>query len=172
MIQEVLQSNDRLQNRPQIFDTRESQTADSPDCINIERQTPFSELKPCHFASGQTPYEPLVDLSKRNLRRPEAVDRGRPHRLRLEHEEQDLALLGAQPQRERVPRVVGQDREVGWEIGNRRRKGGFVVFGWREREELEELQGPGAADREGLDDELAAETDAFYVGASLEGEIR
>lgn len=76
-----------------------------------------------------------------------------------------------------MPGVVREDGEVGGdECGRRRERKEELVLGvvlsrrrWRrEGEEAEELEGGGAADGEGFDDELAAEAEAFDVGGGLE----
>ncbi|CAI0392087.1 unnamed protein product [Linum tenue] len=66
--------------------------------------------------------------------------------FRLEHEHHHLRLPGSESEREGVPRVVGQDREVGREErggGRERRSGGLLFVGGggcgRVGEELEEL---------------------------------
>lgn len=55
-----------------------------------------------------------VDAAQRQRVRTHPVG---AHRLRVEHEEDDLRLVGAQAEGESAPRVVGEDGEVGGDEG-------------------------------------------------------
>ncbi|PON88725.1 hypothetical protein TorRG33x02_154310 [Trema orientale] len=126
MIQEIFQSHHGLQDRTEIISAGEAKATDSPHGIDIESDAAFPELEPGHLAPGQAPDEPLVDFPEGYLRGPEAVNGG-PHGLGLEHEEEDLGLLGPQAQSEGVPSVMGQDGEVGGQKGHGRRKRKLLV---------------------------------------------
>lgn len=105
VVQEILESNHRLQDGPEIIRGREAQAPDFTNRIDIESYATFPELEPGHLAASQAPDEPLVHFSQRYLRRPNPVCRSL-HALRFENEEKDFGFLGAEAQRECVPSMV------------------------------------------------------------------
>lgn len=176
MIQEILKSNNGLQNRSEIFRRGESEASDTANGVDIESNTSFSELKPGHLATGKASNELLVYITERDLRGPGPINGGL-HGYRIEDEEKHFGFFGAEAEREGVPSLVGEDGEVSGQVSGGGREGKKLIVvmavfrvGWV-REEFEELEGPGSPDGEGFDDELAAESEALDVGAGLEGEI-
>jgi hypothetical protein len=170
VIQEILELHHGLEYPPEVVGAHEAGGAEAADGVDVDGEAALPELEPGHLAAGEPPDELLVDVAERDHGRPELVDGGL-HALGLEHEEHHLGLLGAQPQRERVPRLVRQDGEAGGHVrrgGRERQALALAQVRRRDVQQPEQLQRRRPPHRERLHDELAAEPHPLHLPARLE----
>ncbi|KAF8667539.1 hypothetical protein HU200_052737 [Digitaria exilis] len=177
VVEEVLEPSDGLDDGPELVGAREPAGSGGPDGVDVEGDAPLAELEPRHLRrAGRRADEAAADVAERDDARPRGV-RGGLHGGGLEDEHGRLGVLGAEPQRQGVPRVVRQDGEVGRDVRRRRRRerqrvagdsAGAGAGGGGGAEEVGELERGGAADGEGAGDELRAEAEALDVGARRE----
>ncbi|KAF8776668.1 hypothetical protein HU200_003394 [Digitaria exilis] len=180
VVEEVLEPSDGLDDGPELVGAREPAGSGGPDGVDVEGDAPLAELEPRHLRrAGRRADEAAADVAERDNARPRGGGGGL-HGGRLEDEHGRLGVLGAEPQRQGVPRVVRQDGEVRRDVRRRRRRerqrvprgggaaGGGGGGGSGGAEEVGELEGGGAADGERAGDELRAEAEALDVGARRE----
>jgi hypothetical protein len=179
MVQEVLEPGDGLDDGPELVGAREPARAGGPDGVDVEGDAALAELEPRHLGRARRRAdEAAADVPERDDARPRCVRCGL-HGGGLEDEDGGLGVLGAQPQREGVPRVVRQDGEVGRDVRRRRRRerqrvpgGGAGAGGGRRAEEVRELERGRAAHGERARDELRAEAEALDVRARREERVQ
>ncbi|KAF6985007.1 hypothetical protein CFC21_002931 [Triticum aestivum] len=174
VVQEVLELHHGLQYPPEVVGAHEAGGAQPAHGVDVDGEAPLPELEARHLAAGEAADELLVHVPERDHGRPQLVH-GRLHGLRLEHEEHHLGLLGAEAERERVPRLVRQDGEAGGHVGGGGRERQALQLAQERRRDVqqpEQLQRRRATHRERLDDELPAEADALHVAARLEARLR
>lgn len=170
VVQEVLELHDRLQYPPEVIGAHEPGGAEPPHGVDVDGEAALAELEPRHLAAREPTDELLVHVPERDHGGPQLVH-GRLHALGLEHEEHHLGLLGAQAQRQRVPRLVRQDGEAGGHVGGGGRERQALALAQVRRRDVQQpqqLQRRRPPHRERLHDELAPEPDALHVGARLE----
>nr|TKW28616.1 hypothetical protein SEVIR_3G339900v2 [Setaria viridis] len=182
VVQEVLEPGDGLHDGPELVGPREPAGAGGPDGVDVEGDAALAELEPRHLGrAGRRADEAAADVAERDDARPRGV-RGGLHGGGLEDEDGGLGVLGAQPQRQGVPRVVRQDGEVGRDVRRRRRRErqrvprgrgrGAGGGGVRGAEEVRELERGRAAHGERARDELRAEAEALDVRARREERVQ
>lgn len=89
VIQKVLQIDNGLQNGLEIIRVRKPETTLLPHGVNVECETPFSELKPGHFGASEAAEEPPIGVAEGQLGGPGPIGLGL-HGLGLEHEHDNL----------------------------------------------------------------------------------
>ncbi|KAG2621562.1 hypothetical protein PVAP13_3NG254624, partial [Panicum virgatum] len=173
----VLEPGDGLDDGPELVGAREPARAGGPDGVDVEGDAALAELEPRHlWRARRREDEAAADVAERGDARPRGV-RGSLHGGGLEDEDGGLGVLGAQPQRQGVPRVVRQDGEVGRDVRRRRRRErqrvpGGGAGGGRRAEEVRELERGRAAHGERARDELRAEAEALDVRARREQRVQ
>jgi hypothetical protein len=170
VVQEVLELDDGLQHPPEVVGAHEPGGAEPAHGVDVDGEAALAELEARHLAAREAADEPPVDVPERGDGGPQAVH-GRLHGLGLEHEERRLGLVGAQAQRQRVPRLVRQDGEARGHVGGGGRERQALALAQvrrRDAQQPQQLQGRRPPHRERLHDELAPEPDALHVAARLE----
>lgn len=184
VVQEVLELGDGLDDRPELLGAREPAGSGGPDGVDVEGDAALAELEARHLRRARGgAEEALANVPERQHLRPGGVGGGL-HGGGLEDEDGGLGVLGAEAEREGVPRVVRQDGEVGRDVRRGRRRErqlrplALVLLlllggvGDGDAEQVRQLERRGAAHGERARDELRAEAEARHVGARLEVRVQ